>query len=177
MASLTVAIKVVDPPWSTCATAGRTRSPVHRRFDGQSVGRVGVVPSTGSDAGILSLGISAAATRRTPAPSLPPPPAGPTGERGVLMALPGRTSRPHGQNRISIDTSSEFPGQEGRAWIARLFRSGAGPEGHSFTVAMTVRRRSCPPVAESVRSPPPDPGALQSEWRPPRRNRNTISQL
>jgi hypothetical protein len=27
--------------------AGRTRSQVHRRFDGQAVGRVGVLPSTG----------------------------------------------------------------------------------------------------------------------------------
>jgi len=45
MASLTVAIKVVDPLWSTCTTAGRTRSQVHRRFDGQAVCRFYVVPS------------------------------------------------------------------------------------------------------------------------------------
>ena len=86
---------------------------------------------------------------------LRPAPAGSTGERGVLMALPGRTSRSHGKNRVSIETSSEFPGQQGRAWIARLFRSGAGPAGHSFTVAMTVRRRSCPRSAELARSPLP----------------------
>jgi hypothetical protein len=82
----------------------------------------------GWGAGILSLGISAAATRRTPAPSLPPLPAESTDERGVLMALSDRTSRSHGKNHVSIEISSKFPGQEGRTWIARLFPSGARPE-------------------------------------------------
>ena len=65
---------------------------------------------------------SAAATRRAPAPLVPPPPAWSTGERGVLTALPGRTPRSYGKNRVSGTISCEFPGRAGRAGIARRLR-------------------------------------------------------
>jgi hypothetical protein len=98
------------------------RSQINGGFDRQAAGRVGTTPSPGSPCRHLLARHSTAATRRAPAPPVPPPPAWSTGERGVLTALPGRTPRSYGKNRVSGTISCEFPGRAGRAGIARRLR-------------------------------------------------------
>jgi len=52
----------------------------------------------------------------TPAPPVPPPAVRRTGERGVVMALPGRTPRSPGTNRVSGERShaNSRDGRDGR---------------------------------------------------------------
>jgi hypothetical protein len=129
--------------------------------DGQAGrGQSWCAPLSGIRVPASSRGHSGRGRTSDSSPALSSPGARSTRERGVLMALSGRTSRSHGINRVSSGIWARFPGRAGQTGIARLLRSGARPERPGFTVAVTVRRRPCPPpAAELAWSALREPGA------------------
>jgi hypothetical protein len=122
---------VAHAPMRGAAKGKRQHNPRYRvgcRFPGPDrESRIGRVRHNLSGLGVPPSSRPAswpAVTCHAPAPPLPPPAGRRTGERGAVMALPGRTPRSHGQNRVSGEISCPFPGLARQAGIARRYRPG-----------------------------------------------------